>query len=196
MNEHKISELKRIFNDRAFYSPEQRYEAVSELELFEPLNGIMDEFKQNYENNLSEAELSKRNNIFYNDPDITFSDEAPLLYRKAVIHLFSTLFTVFAGSILMAINLKVLKRETESFWCASFGFFIFMGIPFFIMIFDLNTLWFISLNGILGTAFNEMYWKRYIGIVLKYRKRSALIPALIWIVISVAAVVIMISANN
>ncbi len=114
---------------------------------------------------------------------------APLLYSQFAINVFSVLVTPLFGSILLAMNLRSLRRTRGIMVVLLFGILWFAAI-LFLMEFITERL-FLPIWNMLGAgALFSFFWPRYIGKDLKYRKRTIWIPLLILVLISILFILV------
>jgi len=110
--------------------------------------------------------------------------DAPEYYSQTAIYVFSILFSVFFGSVMMAINLK--NSQKQWVWSVLFGLaftvvFIFLGqfVP------NSSTGLALIVNAIGVTIMNQIFWNKHIGKDTKYRAKPIWIPLVIGIILMV-----------
>ena len=115
--------------------------------------------------------------------NIVSDKDAPVLYSRKAIYLFSCLFTVIFGGILLSINLKKVNRK-DVIWIILGYSIAYTAITGYILIqlerYPLLTL----LVSMLGSfALFNFFWKKYIGAETKYQTKPIWIPLIICIAI-------------
>ncbi len=180
MENKSLEELERISKDYAFYSSEKRYLAILEIEKREPLSEELRKMKESYESSQTDLEEKK---WILGSKNITNDPSAPLLYRPWVIYLFSILFSVLAGSILIALNFYQVNNKELGNRTVFFGAILTAIVK---LITDRYEEIFIlgGLNALLGGLLIEFIWKKSIDKNLKYRKRNFIIPFFIFIALA------------
>lgn len=110
---------------------------------------------------------------------------APQLYSKQVIAVFSILFSVLFGGILLAVNLKTINRKK-----AILPVLVYSVVYTGLMIYLLNLLpgyrsgLPLLLNMLGAMVLYNYFWRRSIGNAFKHRTRPFWIPLIIGIGIS------------
>lgn len=107
----------------------------------------------------------------------------PVLYSKHAIYVFSVLFSVIAGAILLSINVVKLNRRKHIVPIVTFAVCyivtVLFALDFLESKFDVSftsTLIFTIIGGLL---ISRLLWGQYIGDDIVYMKRKVWIPALI-----------------
>lgn len=160
-----------------------------ETETTEPVNKQAEEIKQVKEVTLiEETQKNKEPGTYVIEPELIQDeerdeeDDVPTLYSERLIYTFSVLFSVIAGGILLARNLKEVNRKD--------------GIPHVIAFSVIYTflsgyLMTVSKSGLVGTVvlaiigsmvLNQYFWNAYIGTRIEYQRKKygkALIIALL-----------------
>ncbi|MCJ0742695.1 hypothetical protein [Pedobacter montanisoli] len=118
----------------------------------------------------------------YWDKNAVEDDSAMPLYSQRVIWIFSVLFGVITGSILLAINLAKLNQKKTAFGVVAFGV---VYTTFQVILSEyLDKINFILtgrtfLLSALGAIVLHYSWEKFIPTDFKYRKRAVWLPALI-----------------
>ncbi|MDP9047364.1 MAG: hypothetical protein M3N14_04455 [Bacteroidota bacterium] len=184
-------ELHSCIDNREKYLPETVEAAVAELqhrgvefsdeelkvisedmqarrEIAEAGTGIFGVFNTNWDNNMVD------------DP------EAPAMFSKRVIFAFSVLFSVFFGSILLAINVSKTKHRGNMVLVLLYGFGFTIAQGLFLRAYTLNPI--LSLASSIAGAYimDNLFWNRYVGNSTLYRSRPIWVPLIIGIAIVVA----------
>jgi len=157
--------------------------ALWELANRRPLRKIELSLENKITERLKSREVKK---IEIYKPDFRSEDsDLPFLYSIKSIQLFSVLFSVLAGGILMAINFKKTSHKAEavkvigfslSYTLVSLLIFTLIGTPSFFLSIILNLLG--------AFLIDELFWKRVLGLNFSFKKQqfwSALVIALILI---------------
>ena len=115
---------------------------------------------------------------------------APLLYTKATIRFFSTLFSVLFGAVLLAYNINDTKKKLI---VIGFGtiytaltIFIFNLIPSDLQIRFLYLTALVNAGG--GLGLTTTFWDKFIGKEIKYRAKPPWIPLIISFMITLPIV--------
>lgn len=110
--------------------------------------------------------------------------DAPEFYSQTAIYVFSILFSVLFGSVMMAINLKNSQKQWT--WPILFGLaftigFIFLGqfLP------NSSTGLSLIVNAVGVTIMYQIFWNKHIGKDTKYRAKPIWIPLIIGIILMV-----------
>lgn len=115
--------------------------------------------------------------------------EQPVLYAPGVIVLFSVLFTILSGAVLLAANLRRLKHPKAAWGLAAFVTAYFIGEVVLVNVLmkhnTLNPLLLSLLNLPAILAYVLWFWPRYVG-TNQFQSRSWLVPLLICFIIVMA----------
>ena len=179
MQEKSNKQLEIMAKDAAFYSSDRRYEALIELERRDALSDEMQRLKKRFETSKESAEKDSEYYFAKNNPYITDDSEAPLLYTKKTIQIFSAIFSTLFGSIMLAINInKYAKNKIISTLIVIIGLSFVVLLSWISNYVDLSSGLTIAINGLLGVLITELFWNKYIG-KIKYRKKSIVVPLII-----------------
>jgi hypothetical protein len=185
-------ELKEILIDFNKYQKDLIDAAKEELNLRNI--ELIDEEKQKIENLKvqvrqelkEEAKLYKPIGLFRSNwkKNIVDDPEAPQLYSRQVINVFSILFSVLFGGILLAINLKNTNNKKAILPVLLFSG-TFTGLLMYVLSFvpGSTTPFTIACNLIGAMVLYNYFWWKYIGKDFKYRTKPFWIPLIIAIVI-------------
>ena len=115
----------------------------------------------------------------------------PVYYSENDIQVFSLLFTVFSGGILLALNFRK-TGNNKGIWEMLFLSFICGGADIALMssLSRSSGLIFLGLNYAGAAVLTRYFWKKYIGKDVPYIKRSTLVPFLICCALLVVIVLI------
>jgi len=122
---------------------------------------------------------------------------APQLYSRQVINVFSILFSVLFGGILLSINLKSVNNKK-----AIFPVLFFSMVYTSVMIFILNlipgstSLLTIMFNLVGAAVLYNFFWGKYIGKEFQYRTKQFWIPLIIGIMVTSFSIWAIIAGNK
>jgi hypothetical protein len=113
--------------------------------------------------------------------------EAPLLYSRQVINIFSILFSTLFGGVLLSMNLKTINKHKKilpvSLFCLGYSILTTLIIGLLWSRFEMYISIFMVLLNAIGASFLYNYfWAKYLGKDFKYRTRPIMIPLIIGIV--------------
>ncbi|MFD0998171.1 hypothetical protein ACFQ21_02595 [Ohtaekwangia kribbensis] len=114
--------------------------------------------------------------------NIVEDPNAPLLYSKAAILAFSSVFTVLFGAFLLADNVNGKKKKLI---IIGFGIAYFIISIIIINVPSVSKYWLTLLNGSGGLGLITTFWDKYIGKDVKYRAKPIGFPLTISIIISI-----------
>ncbi len=128
------------------------------------------------------------------------NESAPLLYSRRAIYVWSVLFSVVFGAIMMALNLRELKKPegivpTISL---SIGYLAICIIIFDYLKSHVNTElpngYIVSVLG--GWLILALVWNKFIGKRVKYRERSVIVPTIIGVLIFAVVLIVLFAVNR
>ncbi|QYA24678.1 hypothetical protein G3I01_03850 [Gramella sp. MT6] len=128
------------------------------------------------ENNQAETSTEKRT-----------AEELPKFYSKRLILVFSGLFSILFGTVLLLSNLKRAGEKKGIYQVLIFTFIFVVGIIYTIQSMPGASNWSVPLNILGAIILNEYFWNRYLGKDVEYEKKSWIKPAIISMCISVPA---------
>jgi len=139
-----------------------------------------------------ETEIYKRqgnNQVVYPEvaiPDPNFTAPAiPNLYSMRSIQIFSVLFSVIAGGILMAINFNRITQKSEALKVIGFSFaYTILSFIIFSILGTQSPFLTIILNLLGAFLIDQLFWKRVLGSEFRYNAQqiwTALIIAMLLI---------------
>lgn len=121
---------------------------------------------------------------------------APELYSRLVINVFSIFFSVLFGGILLAINLKTIKKPGAlPVLLYSFTFTLLLGLIFSVVPITIPGLT-IAFNAAGAVLLYNFFWKKYIGKDFQYRTKPFWIPLIIGILLIVILLWVNIAATG
>ena len=119
--------------------------------------------------------------------NIVYDIEAPQLFSRQALNIFSILFSVLFGGVLLSINLKVIGKQKKILPVLLFSLgsaaltFLVIGLTWSTLERGISII-IVGLNAIGASFLYNYFWAKYIGIDFKYRTRPIWIPAIISIV--------------
>ncbi len=126
--------------------------------------------------------------IVYNDTvsnTAVIQSSIPNLYSIRSIQIFSVLFSVFAGGILMAINFNRTTQKTEAYKVLGFSLlYSVMAMLIFALLGTQSPILSVVLNLIGAFLIDELFWKRVFGKEYKFNKQQ------IWTALLVGLIVV------
>lgn len=178
------SELERIINDKETFVELAR---IAAIEILKERNGQTEstkkaetEMKSAQERKVAAQqkaeEEEKKKSFVMDDP------EAPELYSKRVITMFSAIFSAIFGAVLMMHNFKEVGNSKARNQVLVFG--ILYTIASILIINALN-IQAIALNFTGAAILTEFFWNKQLGKEIKYRRRSWIKPAIISVIITI-----------
>jgi hypothetical protein len=203
-------ELKNHIDNREDYQDFAILTAILELEK----RGIPVENGAQIKQELTALEAAKKEAI---DTPLqennSTSNKTLALYSPKSIFIFGVLFSVFGGSILMAINLFQLNKKNNA-WYVIIGSVIYsfiinyvysflnitskVSITNFVSISDIFIAILISvLTSLIGVyLLYELFWKKEIPSTINYREKSIWKPVLIILLINFVAALILLGSGG
>ncbi len=182
--------LQEYIDNRQKYNPQAVFAAIEEFKkrgrVF--LDNEIETIKSDL---LKQQEISKQR-IADSEPsptkwkkNVVDDVNAPQYYSEKAIYIFSILFSVLFGSILMTINLSKAKKKNAAISVFLFGI-IFTGIQIWLLSLIPRNSGLTLITNVGGASIiNYYFWKNYIGTDTKYRARPIWIPLLIALCITI-----------
>ena len=115
------------------------------------------------------------------------SETLPRFYSKRLIMVFSGLFSILFGTVLLLSNLKREGEKKGMMQVAVFTIIYVTGMIYTIQSMNSNTNLALPMNLVGALILNEYFWNRYIGRETAYTKKSWIKPAIISMCISIPA---------
>ncbi|WP_428328947.1 hypothetical protein [Mucilaginibacter sp.] len=174
-------ELQDYINNREKYLPETIELSVAELqargiEFTDEELKVIDEDMQ-ARRQLAETPSNDLNFFRYDQKNNQIEDpEAPSYYSKRAIYIFSILFSVFFGSIMLAMNVAKRQSTAKALLVVLFGLGVTAATIILGEEFNLPTSSGIFISIIGAYAMNAIFWKNYIGNNALYRLRPIWTP--------------------
>lgn len=123
------------------------------------------------------------------------SESAPKLFTENSLFLFSFIFSTFFASIVMAFNLREVRKQQAILPLVSFGFLYTATVASISQHLDvMGVVAGVLLNGVGAYIILQFFWKPYIG-QKKYEKRPLYIPLLIGILLTLPVLYFMSQAG-
>jgi len=116
--------------------------------------------------------------------NIVTDPEAPALYSQRAIWIFSVIFTVIFGAVLLSSNLK--DKGNARWMVIAFGV-LYTGLAVFILssIHVTNSGLTIGINTAGAWIMNQFFWNKYVGAETKYRTKPIWVPLIVSIIITI-----------
>lgn len=121
--------------------------------------------------------------------NVVKDEEAPAYFSQRALWMFSVLFGVLFGSILMSINLNKTESKKGSTLVVCFGLLYFAIEIWALNFIKANSSLTFIFNGVGAMIMQHFFWDKYIGADILYRAKPVWIPSIIGICI--AAVLIL-----
>jgi len=121
--------------------------------------------------------------------DVVTDPNAPLLYSKGAIRVFSIVFSVIFGAVLLSYNVG----DTNKKWIViGFGIIYTSLTVLLLNLISSNIFWGYMLNTAGGLGLTTTFWNMYIGKDIKYRAKPIWIPLIISLIITIPIVLVVI----
>lgn len=114
---------------------------------------------------------------------LTDDPNAPELYSKIVITVFSTIFSTIFGAILLMYNMKQTNNQKGRIQVLIFGILWTIASILVLNYIGLKANFSIIFNLVGAGILTEYFWNKFIGKEFEYRKRSWIKPAIISVII-------------
>ena len=190
-------ELHERINNREKYLPETVEAAVAELQ--SRGEGFSDE-----ELKVIGEDMQARRNLAGTPPDgfgafnsrdknnLVTDPDAPSLFSRRAVYIFSILFSVFFGSVMLAVNVAKTPNKSKAIWVILFGLAYTSAVVLIAENFKLNST-FTIVTCIVGAYLMEaLFWNRFIGKATLYRARPIWIPLIIGLAIAIPLITLII----
>lgn len=120
--------------------------------------------------------------------NVTTDSEAPEFFSQNAIYIFSVLFSVLFGSVMLAYNLRKVKKPF--WWAILFGLaYSFIAVYFLEKYNGSLPMTFIA-NGLGAVVLYQLFWNHWIGKQTKYRAKSIWIPLIIALIIFISLTIL------
>lgn len=190
-------DLHNCINNRDKYLPETVEAAVNELqsrgEKFseEELKVIEEDMQAR--RNLAESGADGSSLFNRNDKNLQVEDpEAPSFYSKRAVFVFSILFSVLFGAILLAINVGKTENRNKALLVVLFGLGYVGASVAIAENFNLNSSFSLILIFLGAYLLEALFWNRFIGRSTLYRATSIWVPLIIGVAILIPLIILII----
>jgi hypothetical protein len=194
-------ELQNCIDNREKYMPETVEAAVKELQsrgviLTEDELTVIAEDVQARRDQLNSGANNygffSRNDKIYQVED----PEAPLLYSKRAILVFSILFSVVFGSVMLAINVGKVQSATKAIMVVLYGLVFTIILAVVAQNLNSNTGLAVVFGCLGALSMEYLFWRPYIGNTTQYRVKPIWIPLVIGLAIAIPLIVLIIYAGT
>lgn len=179
--------LQEYIDNRQKFAPLAIYAAIDELKKRgrtfsdEEFTQIVNDIEKQQEISRQRVAESDGGNKW--DKNVVDDINAPQFYSEKAIWLFSVLFSVFFGSILLAINVNKTEKKNSSWTVAGFGLLYTVLQMWGLSYMPNNTALTFAVSACGAYILNSWGWKSFIGKETKYRKKPIWIPLIIALII-------------
>ncbi len=194
-------ELQERINNREKYLPETVEAAVNELQN-RGIEFSEEELKVIAEDMQARRDMAKGGSTGYgafnnSDKNLQVQDpEAPYLYSKRAIVVFSILFSVLFGSVMLAINVSKTQNITKALLVVLYGFGFTMVTVMIAENYNLNTGLSFVFGYVGAYSMDLIFWKNYIGSSTLYRAKPVWIPLIVAFVMAIPLIILMVKFGN
>jgi len=194
MNENKYiekfqkktdTELEFIIENKEKYNEEAVFASI---EILGDRNGKKSELESvgdEIESAPKRKNITQKKLIEEDKETITDNPNAPELYSKRVIIVFSGLFSTIFGAVLLMYNMKQTNNPRGRIQVLVFGILYTAATILALNLLNIKGNIAIIFNIAGGGILTEYFWNQYIGKEFQHRKRSWIKPAIISILISI-----------
>ncbi len=191
-------ELHYCIDNREKYLPETVEAAVAELqsrgETFstEELTVIAEDMQAR-----RELAASGTDNLmmYTNETHTQIEDpDAPSFYSKRAILVFSVIFSIFFGSIMLAINVSKTQYRSMAILVALCGLGFTIAAVLLAGILNLNAFFSVFIGWGGAYLMDSIFWKRYIGNSTLYRVKSIVGPVICGVVFAAVVIILVLIA--
>ncbi|MCW3806916.1 hypothetical protein [Plebeiibacterium marinum] len=130
------------------------------------------------------------------EPDVN-ENNIPVIYHPRFIRIFGVLFSVFAGSILMAMNLSRLHKEkmARQTVLAGLAYSIVQGTIFYK--FNIQVTGLTLIVSLIGMNVLEFFiWNKQVPVNMKFRNRNVWVPLLVGVLVLIPLVYYVVSTGG
>jgi hypothetical protein len=117
------------------------------------------------------------------DKEPKLDENSPVLYSEKVIYTFSILFTVIFGAALFAANLKEVNKKKGILLVISFSILYTALSVLILNKVNIGTSGAVIFGAIGAIIINNLFWNKYIGKGIRYRKKRYKKPLIIALII-------------
>ena len=128
--------------------------------------------------------------------NVVIDKDAPEFYSEKAIYLFSVIFSIIFGSILMAINLSKTENKKGVFEVLGFGILFFALQVYLLSMIARSTMFTFVFSAVGALILNYYFWRKYIGAETKYKAKPIWVPLIIGIVVLVFFMYLVLALAN
>ncbi len=179
--------LQKYIDSRLKYTPEAVEAAIDEIQsrgtLYSADELVQFRFEVQQKRDLDLQEIKKeQSGVSKWKKNVVQDENAPEFYSERAIYMFSILFSMFFGAVLLATNLGQTENKKKVTEVIGFGFgFTALMV---LLLSQISTSSGLTLMfNIVGALILQEFWKRNIGKETKYRAKSIVKPLIISITI-------------
>lgn len=180
------AELEQRIDNREYYMPETVEASIAELQRRgrefsdEELNIIKEDLQAHRQNASS---ISSRPGLFNNDykNSIVKDPDAPQMYTRRALYVFTVLMGALFGSIMLAINAGKTEKKTAILWVMLFGIG-FSALQYYVItVTHANSPASLQIAGGIISAYclDYIFWRLFIGYSTFYRAKPIWMPLII-----------------
>jgi len=193
-------ELQAYLNHPEKYLPKTVKTAIDELQkrgkefTVEELEAIRKKFRDGDESDSENPQIYSGYKTRGWKHNVVKDDSAPVFYSQYSIFVFSILFGVIFGGIMLAINIRKAGHKNIPVWIAIFGtLYSITEIIIFNSIDAKSSMTYIG--NALGALVLDFFWQRYIGYKTLYKAKPIWIPLIIALLIYIPILLLIIYGN-
>ena len=120
--------------------------------------------------------------------NVTSDLDAPEFYSQKAIYIFSILFSVLFGSVMLAHNLYKIKKPFV--WAILFGLMYSLIAIYFLEKYRGNLPGTFIANSLGAVVLYQLFWNKWIGKQTKYRTKPIWVPLIIAMIISIPLIIV------
>lgn len=148
---------------------------------------LPDNISETIETQLLEKKKAPRKTIW--EKNITEDLEAPQLYSQQAIYIFSLLFSVLFGSVMLAHNLYKLKKPF--IWAILFGLLYSSGTVYLLEEYHGSLPMTFIVSALGAVVLYQLFWNRWIGKQTKYRTKPIWVPLIVALLIFIPIIIML-----
>lgn len=190
-------ELRERVNNREKYLPETVEASVDELKTRgvdfsdEELKVIAEDMQARRD--MATAGDGNPGGFYRTDKHLHTEDpDAPEYYSKRIIVVFSILFSVLFGSVMLAINIIKKQGTGKAILVVLYGLAFIAVVAYIASNYNINTGIAIIAGYVGAYTMEVLFWNRYIGAAALYRPKPFWIPLIIGLALSGAVIYLII----
>jgi hypothetical protein len=172
------------------YVPEAIEAAIEELkkrgkvfseEELAAIKKVLDNRKQE----LEKQEVTEQVLVQAPPPEVPLENELPEYYSEISLYIVAILFNPLFASILLVGNLKRAGKRNGIFPVLAFGILYTMASSMLTFYSGLNIFVYLLLSVIGALILHQVFWNKYLGKNVKYRRRPLWQPVLVFLIITI-----------